>query len=506
MDCCCPAVRVSHAHAHAHDCTPRAATFSCSSAECGHHVTMQLKLVSPLTPMTGNRTTAERILGILRRLGNETALVDTAASDQFHSLRADRFVCIHAFRALVPLLAVQPGIRPVLVLGGTDANDIVDAKSGLLTVKGQILFGVIQKVCVVVGFSKPLCDAVKEVYRRGTDASRIDAVPVAPLPPVFQIAQGVDLRARLEVDVQQSLFPDIPPTSKIVLLVANLRPVKDVTFLLDSVDEAWGNGEKYTLVLVGSVLDAEYAEAVRNRVNQSAGAVKLYREQTRCVLLHMMKAADMVCSSCPSASTSLKPLHVSQLICFRCPVCCQVVNTSVNEGMCASLQEAMATGTCVTARRNPGNEYLMHLAFGREDAEQHVLFDTPGEFIGHVHRLLPHRLSTGDIPVKANEVDPERSLGDTTGATSSNHPNNSPVGSRTPSSEIAGDGSRGVDILAASFGAAHNVCDAIAATTAICRVETVKERLRKSGQERMAIVTAEEVEKWKRVFEQCLGN
>lgn len=80
----------------------------------------------------------------------------------------------------------------------------------------------------------------------------------------------------------------------------------------------------------------------------------------------------------------------------NCALPCQVVNSSVNEGMCAALQEAIAIGTLACARRNPGNQYLFQAVFG-EDAKQ-LLFDTAEEFIDRVSALLPAGATTGRVP------------------------------------------------------------------------------------------------------------
>ena len=175
--------------------------------------------------------------------------------------------------------------------------------------------------------------------------------------------------------------------TKVVLLVANLRPVKDVLFLLDAVDAAWGDGHVYTLVIVGCVIHYAYAAKVHERVQESRGAIKMYPQQTRDVLLDMIKSADMVRPGWCAWRTDLNVVHQRPLsMNFRIAFC-QVVNSSVNEGMCAALQEAIAIGTLACARRNPGNQYLLQAVFG-EDAKE-LLFDTAEEFIDRVNALLP---------------------------------------------------------------------------------------------------------------------
>ena len=245
---------------------------------------MFIAVVSPLQLTTGNRTTALRIVAILNELGHKTIVVDAFNARSFRFLASpDAFVCIHAFRSAIPLLAVHERTPVVLVMGGTDANDTLvadDRAPGVgdancngndndnddddnesvvdvacdtpaienrrrrrrhrhrqtrccrLTRKGEELRHVLQKSCAVVCFSTPLCDVVRSVLAVGPSTSRIGgdvamastsahgtqkgansdvsssiattttttittvtAPPAfsAPLPPVFEIPQGVDL-------------------------------------------------------------------------------------------------------------------------------------------------------------------------------------------------------------------------------------------------------------------------------------------------------------------------
>ena len=73
-------------------------------------------------------------------------------------------------------------------------------------------------------------------------------------------------------------FPDIEPGTKVIVLVANLRPVKDVLFLLDAVDRTWTDGRDYTLVVVGCVLDYAYAAKVGCTCSVDGGAGFVVRE------------------------------------------------------------------------------------------------------------------------------------------------------------------------------------------------------------------------------------
>ena len=177
---------------------------------------MHIAVVSPLQLTTGNRTTALRIVGILKDLGHTTIIVDAFNARSFRFLAApDFFVCIHAMRSAVPLLRAHKNTPIVLVLGGTDANDVLEAATALsdgnasptqgselqLTEKGEILLSVLEKSCAVVGFSTPLCDTARAVLTSS-------CLPVTPT--VYEISQGVDLHES-SVSPTPFVYPDVEP-------------------------------------------------------------------------------------------------------------------------------------------------------------------------------------------------------------------------------------------------------------------------------------------------------
>jgi hypothetical protein len=170
-------------------------------------------------------------------------------------------------------------------------------------------------------------------------------------------------------------------------------------------------------------------------------------------------------------------------------ICMQVVNTSLTEGMCSALVEAMGVGTPVCARRNPGNEcvvssgnecvcerlvcrwwcsanelsalrrsmlhshhtpsvclplpaclppspsprrYLLHLSLGKQDSNRYALFDTPAEFIERVEALLPHSSSPHQHQNDAND-DERRIIVGSDGDVNLGHGGNGgPTSSTTP--------------------------------------------------------------------------
>ena len=138
--------------------------------------------------------------------------------------------------------------------------------------------------------------------------------------------------------------------------------VKDVLYLADAVDAAWGTGMGLRLVVVGSRLDAAYSTLVQERAEKSPGAFIVLPE-----VLPRDACIELV-------------RH-----------CAAVVNSSTSEGMSGALLEALATGTPVLARRIPGNVALAEVArnaagatAGASSAASFggvIIYDTPEHFI-----------------------------------------------------------------------------------------------------------------------------
>ncbi|KAF6022257.1 GLT1D1 [Bugula neritina] len=140
--------------------------------------------------------------------------------------------------------------------------------------------------------------------------------------------------------------------SKILLLVAGIRPVKDPLFLL----EEFANSElanTMSFVVIGPLADEDYRDKF------FAGIQKL-RQQ------NVIYAGEM----------SMEDVHtaIQQSDCL--------VNSSTSEGMCAAILEAFDLQTPVIARENAGNCYLVkHEVTG-------MLYKTAQEYVQCVKKLM----------------------------------------------------------------------------------------------------------------------
>jgi len=246
-------------------------------------------------------------------------------------------VALHGLKsALLMVGCVAPMI---VVTGGTDVNVDIAVDGEKAAAMARVLRW--SGTAAVVSFSQAMADAMHMLLDR-TAAEGAAAADGRPPPPCHIIPQGVTLpdarvSDKIRAEVALALAPALHAGEelaavgqrKLLLLVAGIRPVKDVLYLADAVDAAWGAGERLRLVVVGGRLDEEYCQVVEARARASPGAF---------VLL----SATLSRSGCIEAMRQ----------------CAAVVNSSISEGMAGALLEAMATGTAVLARDIEGNRAL----------------------------------------------------------------------------------------------------------------------------------------------------
>ena len=248
-------------------------------------------------------------------------------------------------------------VKVVLVLGGTDVN--VDAREA--PERAATLARRAAAADVVVAFSP----------------SMVAAAPSGALPPTTAIVpQGVRLPSRetlrpsvsetttntgnantedVKEEAEETLVPSlhdalgVATSTRVFLLPAGLRPVKDVLWAADAVEErvkALASSSKKTvssssspafvLAVLGPSLDAPYASLVAQKARASYGAegARAFTQMppvARRVALEYMRAAA------------------------------GVLNTSLSEGQSGALLEAAALGTPVLARDVPGNRALLDM-------------------------------------------------------------------------------------------------------------------------------------------------
>lgn len=329
----------------------------------------------------GNGVTIGRVASVL---AEETGLCATlrapfdlprGVSDFDAFLNAGDFalcVVLHAFKcgdALDALAEVRSrstlgstltsDVKVVLVLGGTDVN--VDAREA--PERAATLARRAAAADVVVAFSP----------------SMVAAAPSGALPPTTAIVpQGVRLPSRetyarrrpsvlettttntgnantedVKEEAEETLVPSLHDalgvhrSTPVFLLPAGLRPVKDVLWAVDAVEErvkviassskvSSSSSPAFVLAVLGPSLDAPYASLVAQKARASYGAegARAFTQMppvARRVALEYMRAAA------------------------------GVLNTSLSEGQSGALLEAAALGTPVLARDVPGNRALLDM-------------------------------------------------------------------------------------------------------------------------------------------------
>jgi hypothetical protein len=252
-------------------------------------------------------------------------------------------------------------VKVVLVLGGTDVN--VDAREA--PERAATLARRAAAADVVVAFSP----------------SMVAAAPKGALPPTTVIVpQGVRLPSpgssrlrRLSVlgtttntednantedvkeEAEETLVPSlhdalgVATSTRVFLLPAGLRPVKDVLWAADAVEErvkglassskktvSSCSSPAFVLAVLGPSLDAPYASLVAQKARASAS------------------------SSGARAFTQMPPV-AREIALEYMRAAAGVLNTSLSEGQSGALLEAAALGTPVLARDVPGNRALLDM-------------------------------------------------------------------------------------------------------------------------------------------------
>ena len=157
---------------------------------------------------------------------------------------------------------------------------------------------------------------------------------------------------------------------RILLLPAGIRPVKDVCLVAAAVSAWHRSFPAVRLVIVGPVLDEAYCNDVRHSLKDLSG-----------VYLVPSLSAPQLYAAIQSS--------------------CAVINTSISEGQCGVILEAMALGIAVIAREIPQNAALI------VHGENGLLFDTPEEFVRVAASLmedggLVSKLTTGGLEYVAS--------------------------------------------------------------------------------------------------------
>ena len=295
---------------------------------------MNVLVLAALTEATGNAVTARRIAAHLATRHRVTlADVNDATAASLRALveqeKIEVALGVHALLA-GPFLR-KLGLPYALVLGGTD---LYERMHGLQEAQ---MARAVAGAARLVGFSPE--NIARAEWMWPAHAARVERVPqAAEVPPPDP---GFSLRARLGLDARDVL----------VVLPTGIRRVKDPLHVVDTFYRWHRVDARIHLVLAGAVLEPDYADDALTILGERPG-VTFFESLPRPQMLAAIAEADVV------------------------------LNTSLSEGMCGVILEAMELGTPVVARRNAGNESLvLHGHTG-------LLYDRPDELVHWIRALL----------------------------------------------------------------------------------------------------------------------
>jgi glycosyltransferase involved in cell wall biosynthesis len=294
---------------------------------------MNAVVLAALTEATGNAVIGRRIADHLGAPLVDTATLSPQAIRTFvRDARIDAVVALHAL--LAGPFARAAGVPYVLVFGGTDlyepAHELHRAQMSRAVAGAARLAAFSAENAAQAGRLWP-CAA-------GRVAVVPQAVIVPPAPPAVP-----SLRTRL----------GLARGDVLALLPTGLRRVKDPLFAIDAMAAWHARDPRVHLAVVGAPIEPDYA----------ADAIRALASRPGIHYLPALPRAEL-CAAMADADV--------------------VLNTSISEGLCCTLLEAMRVGTPVVARRNAGNADL--IAHGRTG----FLYDhdRPDELVACVSTLV----------------------------------------------------------------------------------------------------------------------
>ncbi|XP_072033962.1 glycosyltransferase 1 domain-containing protein 1-like [Amphiura filiformis] len=318
--------------------------------------TMKVILIAPLRSHTGNASSAHRIRDILECNTDVTCELlschDITSVEELNgyigTLQANCVLAIHAYRSGHLL----PGCcKPYAVIfGGTDVNEHHQNKH-----KMEVMTAALQKARFVIAFSRPMMLKAKELWPDICDR-------------IIQQPQGIITSPSKTFCFHQHLNTHygVPLGSHIFLLVAGIRPVKDPLFLVKYFSAWHHKNETVWFVIVGPSLNEEFTLECKEAIDSLSGVLLI-----DCLPQDEAHAAIR-------DSTAL-------------------INSSLSEGMCAAILEAMDLNTPVIARNIEGNAAIVqHRITG-------LLYQTPQEFIAEAKEILSNQTLRTSLACEAKK-------------------------------------------------------------------------------------------------------
>ncbi|XP_069071469.1 glycosyltransferase 1 domain-containing protein 1 [Pleurodeles waltl] len=318
---------------------------------------MRILVLGCLRAQTGNSSTASRIQSHLEAAGHSCVLKDAAAfccpsdvADLIADGEFDAGLIIHLYKGGRLLLGT--GIPFGAVFGGTDINE--DTKN---EEKSRVMGAVLEEARFAVAFTCQMKEAAERQWPHCRSKIYIQPQGILTSPsPAFSY----------EDFLRTTEIPQRLEAVRLFVLVCGLRRVKDPLYLVDAFSEWHRREPRVYMVIIGPTVDALFTSEVEAKLSR-AGGVQLLREMPQQDLQAVMKC------------------------------CFAVVNSSISEGMSASILEAMDLGVPVLARNIPGNAAII------SHQDTGLLFSDPQEFVQLAERLIGNPTLRSQIVGNAKE-------------------------------------------------------------------------------------------------------
>eukprot|EP00943_MAST-04B_sp_MAST-4B-sp1_P001764 g1764.t1 len=326
-----------------------------------------INILSDMTPMTGNATTALRWRRILSTR-YKVRIIDTRQeSDRakymlkaYHNVNSHNkkektgnreFSIVLALNATksIPFLSNYDH-EYIVIAGGTDINHNL----------GKCI-NILKQAKYIVTFTNVMQNKIKETIN--TRPENIITIPQSVDVLSLNLNSNINSYGKRWFRKQYDDNYVNSNTNKsnndlLILLPAGIRPVKDPGYLIDVVNNQAKfhsnynsnttnkNTRKIKLILIGPVRDEKLFTNLKSKESKY---FKIHPPVQLKEMLVAMKEADVV------------------------------VNTSLSEGMSGAILEAMAIGTPVMARNIPANKALLF------EKNVGILFSSPEDFINKLH-------------------------------------------------------------------------------------------------------------------------
>jgi len=273
-------------------------------------------LLAPLGVGSGNAATAYRIADGLSQTSKMSVHCMSTHSPLASIRQFDAVLALHAYRAghlLASMYQNHSDLPPLIIIfAGTDLHSY--EPQWLPTIEQ-----IIPKARGLVCFSSEWKTYAENVYR--------DLLTC----PITVIPQSVLLSPSISISEQ------LPYSQKTIIWAGVIRPVKDPIFAIRIMSCLTDHDLK--LIIIGDEADRSLTDTIHSL----------------CSHLNVTLIGNQ----------STEHVHALMRTAFA------YLNTSVNEGMCLAILEAMALGLPVIARRNTGNISII------KDGQTGLLYETP---------------------------------------------------------------------------------------------------------------------------------